>query len=78
MSRGRWIATGLVLIAGVLVLSGCLPPSEEDLAAVNYIPSPGGDWEVSTPEAEGLNPLLVAELYYNARRWRPSADSWSS
>ncbi|MFC2099257.1 serine hydrolase domain-containing protein [Candidatus Bipolaricaulota bacterium] len=66
MSRLRWIAAGLAMVAGVLVLSGCLPPSPEDLAAVDYAPIAGGDWEVSTPEAEGLNPLLVAELYYNA------------
>ena len=50
----------------VLVLGGCLPPSEEELAAVNYSPSAGGDWVVSTPQAEGLDPLLIAELYYHA------------
>jgi len=50
----------------MLVLSGCFPPSAEDLAAVDYAPLAGADWEVSTPEAEGLNPLLVAEMYYNA------------
>jgi CubicO group peptidase (beta-lactamase class C family) len=66
MSRSRWIAVGLAMVAGVLVLSGCLPPSAEDLAAVNYTPIVDVDWDVSTPEAEGLNPLLVAELYYNA------------
>jgi len=66
MKRLRWIAAGLVIVAGVLLLSGCLPPSAEDLAAVVYTPVAGGDWEVSTPEAEGLDPTLVAELYYNA------------
>jgi len=65
MNRVRWLAAA-ALIAGILILSGCLPPSEDDLAAVNYTPLDAGDWEVSTPEAEGLDPMLVAELYYNA------------
>ncbi|MFC2079114.1 serine hydrolase domain-containing protein [Candidatus Bipolaricaulota bacterium] len=65
MSRLRAIVSGAALVAGILVLYGCFP-SLEDLEAVEYTPLAGGDWEVSTPEAEGLNPLLVAELYYNA------------
>jgi CubicO group peptidase (beta-lactamase class C family) len=68
MNRSRWIVAGLAVVTAVLVLSGCLPPSEKDLAAVDYSPLAGGDWEVSTPEAEGLDPMLVAELYYNAAR----------
>jgi CubicO group peptidase (beta-lactamase class C family) len=66
MKRMRWIASGMAIVAGVLALSGCLPPSDEDLAAVDYGPLAGGDWAVSTPEAEGLDPMLVAELYYYA------------
>ena len=66
MKSARWIIAVAALAAGILILSGCFPPSEEDLAAVDYVPIAGGDWEVSTPEAEGLNPLLVAELYFNA------------
>ena len=58
----------VALLVIALTLGGCLPPSAEELAAVVYAPLPGGDWEFSTPEAEGLNPLLVAELYYNAGR----------
>jgi len=66
MSKFRsFVAVG-VLLTGILTLAGCLPPSAEDLEAVVYTPLAGGDWEVSTPGAEGLDPLLVAELYYNA------------
>jgi CubicO group peptidase (beta-lactamase class C family) len=56
---------GLILI--LISLVGCFP-SKEDLEAVDYAPFPGGDWTVSTPEAQGLDPMLVAELYYNAAR----------
>jgi len=52
-----------ILIFSMLV--GC-GPSSEDLAAVVYTPSQMDDWEVSTPEEQGLNPVLVAELFYNA------------
>jgi CubicO group peptidase (beta-lactamase class C family) len=33
---------------------------------VDYTPQSGGDWPVSTPEGQGLDPDLVAELYLNA------------
>jgi len=67
MSRARWVAVA-AMVAGMFLLPGCLPPTPEDLANVDYTPVAGGDWEVSTPEAEGLNPLLVAEMYYNAAK----------
>jgi len=56
----------VILILSMLV--GCSPsrPSVEELEAVEYTPLPGNDWEVSTPAEQGLNPMLVAELYYNA------------
>ncbi len=61
----------LILLLAVLV--GCSPsnsfgtsPSAEELEAVNYTPLPGDDWDVSTPQEQGLDPLLVAELYHNA------------
>jgi CubicO group peptidase (beta-lactamase class C family) len=38
----------------------------EELEAVDYAPLPGDDWKVSTPEEQGLDPMLVAELYLNA------------
>jgi CubicO group peptidase (beta-lactamase class C family) len=61
----------LLFASVILVLSmlvGCSPsrPSIEDLEAVTYTPLPGDDWKISTPEEQGLNPMLVAELYYNA------------
>jgi CubicO group peptidase (beta-lactamase class C family) len=50
------------------MLVGCGPsgPSAEELEAVEYTPLPGDDWKVSTPAEQGLDPMLVAELYYNA------------
>jgi CubicO group peptidase (beta-lactamase class C family) len=52
------------MLSGV---AGC-GPSTDDLAAVDYTPLPGNDWEVSTPEAQGLDPNMVARLYYDAAR----------
>jgi CubicO group peptidase (beta-lactamase class C family) len=50
------------------MLVGCIPssPSIEDLETVEYKPLSGDDWEVSTPAEQGLDPMLVAEVYYNA------------
>ena len=63
--------TCVILLFAMLV--GCSPSnsfgigaSEEELAAVNYTPLPGDDWDVSTPAEQGLDPLLVAELFHNA------------
>jgi CubicO group peptidase (beta-lactamase class C family) len=69
-SKGRHhsflLFASVILVLSMLV--GCSPsrPSIEDLEAVTYTPLPGDDWKVSTPEEQGLNPMLVAELYYNA------------
>ncbi len=64
-----WPRCSMALMAGmILILSllfGC-GPSREALEAVDYAPLPGDDWKVSTPEEQGLDPLLVAELYHNA------------
>ncbi|MCK4742097.1 MAG: hypothetical protein KAS80_07430, partial [Anaerolineales bacterium] len=54
---------GVILVLSMLV--GC-GPSTEDLEAVDYTPLLGDDWEVSTPEEQGLDSMLLAELYYNA------------
>jgi CubicO group peptidase (beta-lactamase class C family) len=43
-----------------------LRPRIEDLEAVDYSPLPGDGWKVSTPEEQGLDPMLVAELYLDA------------
>jgi CubicO group peptidase (beta-lactamase class C family) len=50
----------------VILLLPSSGPSLDDLLAVDYAPLAREDWEVSTPEAQGLDPMLVAELYYNA------------
>jgi len=53
----------LLLITAVLV--GC-GPSARELASVEYAPLSGGDWAVSTPEEQGLDPMLLARLYHEA------------
>jgi CubicO group peptidase (beta-lactamase class C family) len=56
------------ITSAFLVLSsmvGCSPLAE-DLAAVNYTPLPGDDWKVKTPAEQGIDPMLVAELYFDA------------
>jgi CubicO group peptidase (beta-lactamase class C family) len=58
----------ILLAAASLILSvlaGC-GPSSEDLAMVSYAPSVRDDWEVSTPEEQGLDPVRVARMYYDA------------
>ena len=67
----NWRQYSLLIITIVLLVLSALAscgPSIEDLLAVDYTPLPGSDWEVSTPEAQGLDPMLVAELYYNAAK----------
>ena len=54
----------ILMIASVLV--GCGGPSKTELATVDYTPISRDDWPVSTPAEQGLDPELVAELYYNA------------
>jgi CubicO group peptidase (beta-lactamase class C family) len=65
----NWLQRSLFLFAStILILSmlvGC-SPSTEALEAVDYTPLQRDDWEISTPEEQGLDPNLVAELYYNA------------
>jgi CubicO group peptidase (beta-lactamase class C family) len=52
-------------MALVLTLVGC-GPSSPDLEVVDYTPITADEWPISTPEQQGLEPELVAELYYNA------------
>ena len=54
-----------IVIQIMVLLVGC-GPSPDELAAVDYTPLPGGEWEISTPEEQGLDPDLLARLYYNA------------
>ena len=71
-SKGRQhsflLFTSVILILSILIPSGLVGcgPRTEDLEAVEYTPLPGDDWEVSTPAEQGLDPMLVAELYLNA------------
>ena len=59
------LITGTILILTMSV--GC-GPSPEALKAVEYAPPTGDGWKVSTPAEQGLDPMLVAELYYNAAK----------
>ena len=43
-------------------------PSKAELATVDYTPLPGDDWNVSTPEEQGLDSELVSEMYLNAAK----------
>jgi CubicO group peptidase (beta-lactamase class C family) len=51
---------------GVEVDDALFAMPKTDLAAIDYTPVPGRDWEVSTPAEQGLDPDLVAELYLDA------------
>ncbi len=61
----------LLLVNVILTLTmllGCGGPSAEEFEAVDYSPLAVGGWQISTPEEQGLDPMLVAELYYNAEQ----------
>jgi CubicO group peptidase (beta-lactamase class C family) len=66
--RSFLLLTSAILILSILMPSGLVGcgPSTVDLEAVDYTPLPGDGWEVSTPDEQGLDPMLVAELYHNA------------
>jgi hypothetical protein len=53
----------LLLFPSAIV--GC-GPSAGEIEVVDYSPLSGDIWPVSTPEEQGIDPDLVAELYYNA------------
>ena len=57
--------SSMILILSILV--GC-GPSDAELAAIDYTPLPGDDWQISAPAEQGLDPELVAKLYYNASK----------
>jgi CubicO group peptidase (beta-lactamase class C family) len=68
-SKQRGYIALLITVAIVVpsMLVGC-GPSATDLEAIEYTPLPRDDWEVSTPEAQGLGTMLVAEMYYDAAK----------
>ena len=53
------------MILALAPLIGC-SPSAEELEAVDYTPQSADEWQISTPEEQALDPMLVAELYHNA------------
>lgn len=61
-------AVGLLpLLVLALLLAACGGgPSPEELAAVDYAPIDDGEWPVSTPAEQGMDPELVAALYWAA------------
>jgi CubicO group peptidase (beta-lactamase class C family) len=65
--RERWGAFILFTsaIPILFMLVGCTPSTKE-LAAIDYKPLSGNGWEVSMPAEQGLDPMLVAEVYSNA------------
>jgi len=52
----------------ILILSNLVGCSTWNLDVVDYTPLPGDDWHVSTPAEQGLDPMLVAKLYFNAAK----------
>jgi CubicO group peptidase (beta-lactamase class C family) len=56
----------IVFAIPLLSMLAACGPSTADLEAVDYTPLRRDEWEVSTPAEQGLDPMLVAELYYNA------------
>jgi CubicO group peptidase (beta-lactamase class C family) len=68
-SKGRQLSfllfTSVILI--LLILVGC-GSCNWNLDLVDYTPLSGGDWKVSTPAEKELDPMLVAELYFNAAK----------
>jgi len=59
-------ASIILILIIVSMLVGCGGPSAAELAAIDYTPISLDTWPVSTPEEQGLDPELMAELYYNA------------
>ena len=43
-----------------------LRPGNDELSDVNYAPANGLDWETSTPAEQGIDPMLIAELFQDA------------
>lgn len=62
---------GLVLDYGKIKklrpqIAKILRPATEELQSVDYTPLTRDDWKTSSPEEQGLDPKLVAELYNDA------------
>lgn len=48
------------------IIAAMLRPDSSDLETVSYQPLKADDWKISTPGEQGLDPMLVAELYNEA------------
>ena len=69
--RSKWRQHSILLFTSVILILSTLAacgPRIADLEAVEYTPLRGGDWEVSTPAEQGLDPMLGAELYLDAAK----------
>lgn len=49
-------------------IAAILRPDPEELETVSYQPLKESDWEISTSQEQGLNPMLIAELYHEASK----------
>ena len=61
--------TGLFALSIVVILAGlvgCDQPSAVELAPVDFAPAPSEEWKISSPEEQGLDRDLIADLYENA------------
>ena len=56
-----------VIVLLVCLFTGC-GPAAGDASAADYEPLVRGDWQVSTPEAQGLDPDPLAKMYGRASR----------
>ena len=68
----------LLFIITILILQtlvGC-GPSSDDLMSVDHTPLPGDDWKVSTPEEQGLDPMLTAATLTDIQLFTISGDFW--
>ncbi|MCB2156004.1 beta-lactamase family protein [bacterium] len=63
----------LTLLLLMAIAIGC-GPSTKELSGIEYAPAERSDWKVATPVEHDLDPMLVADLYYNASK-RPKIRS---
>lgn len=68
MTSKRIFLIPLIQILSIFILAAVLAgcgPAVAEFESVDYTPT-NDLWPVSTPAEQGLDPDLVAELYYNA------------
>ncbi|MBN1696963.1 MAG: serine hydrolase [Spirochaetales bacterium] len=67
----RFSSFNFLIILVLSIVTGCTQcssaPDPEVLAKIDYTPHVQDDgWKTSTPEEQGVDPMLLARLYYNA------------